>query len=49
MSGLVQRIIDAAYELLDCERITLYLVDSVKQELWMALAKDSEVGLTPFP
>ena len=27
---------------MNCERVTLYLVDSVKQELWMALAADSE-------
>lgn len=37
---LVQRIVDAAYVLLDCERVTLYLVDSVKQELWMAVTHD---------
>ena len=42
VSELVQKIVDATYALLDCERVTLYLVDSVKQELWMAVAKDSE-------
>ena len=28
---VVQKVIDAAYVLMNCERVTLYLVDSVKQ------------------
>ncbi|RYG42272.1 GAF domain-containing protein, partial [archaeon] len=42
VSTLVQKIVDTAYTLLDCERVTLYLVDNVKQELWLALSKDVE-------
>lgn len=42
MSVLVDQIVQAAYTLLDCERVTLFLVDAVKQELWIALAKDSD-------
>ena len=42
MQALVLKIVDAAYTLLDCERVTLYLVDSLKRELWMAVAKDAQ-------
>jgi GAF domain-containing protein len=49
ISILVQKIIDAAYALLDCERVTLYLVDSVKQELWMAVTKDADAEGARIP
>lgn len=49
MSALVEQIVGAAYTLLDCERVSLYLVDSVKQELWMAVAKDSDAVGTRIP
>lgn len=39
--AVIKKVVDAAYVLLNCERVTLYLVDSVKQELWMALAADA--------
>lgn len=49
MAALVEQIVGAAYTLLDCERVSLYLVDSVKQELWMAVAKDSDAVGTRIP
>lgn len=49
MSALVGKIVAAAYALLGCERVTLYLVDSVKRELWMALALDDEAVGSRLP
>lgn len=36
---LVDGIIQAAYQLLQADMVTLFLVDPIKQELWMAVSK----------
>lgn len=36
---MVQVIVSAAYEVCASERVSLYLVDSIKQELWTAVSK----------
>ena len=38
---LVEGIIQAAYQLLQADMVTLFLVDPIKQELWMAVSKVS--------
>eukprot|EP00947_MAST-08B_sp_MAST-8B-sp1_P001477 g1477.t1 len=45
---LVQRILDAAYDILSCARISLLLVDNVKHELWVAFSKDMAGERIPF-
>ena len=37
---LVDLVVRSVYELMHCQRVTLYFVDHVKRELWIALAKD---------
>lgn len=36
---LVANIVDATYKLLNTERVTLYLVDSARQELYIAVSQ----------
>lgn len=48
LPSFIHRVIQAAYGLIACERISLYLVDAVKRELWMAVSKVRSVGLGCF-
>eukprot|EP00750_Incisomonas_marina_P018912 INCI3172.1.p1 GENE.INCI3172.1~~INCI3172.1.p1 ORF type:complete len:220 (-),score=49.16 INCI3172.1:71-730(-) len=45
---LVDLVVTSVYELMNCQRVTLYFVDHAKQELWIALAKDA-VGCLVCP
>ena len=49
MPVLIGKIIDAAYALLDCERVSLHLVDSVKGELWLAVTDDADAAGSRIP
>ena len=41
---LVELVVTSVYELMHCQRVTLYFVDHAKKELWIALAKDKVVA-----
>lgn len=43
MRPLVELVVKSVYELMNCQRVTLYFVDHSKKELWIALAKDAAV------
>ena len=46
---LLKNIVDAAYALMHAERVTLYVVDHISQEVWVCVSKDDLAGLTlPF-
>eukprot|EP01138_Halocafeteria_seosinensis_P000408 gb/GECG01000421.1/.p1 GENE.gb/GECG01000421.1/~~gb/GECG01000421.1/.p1 ORF type:complete len:1062 (+),score=145.17 gb/GECG01000421.1/:1-3186(+) len=40
LQDLMHRIVNASYRITDAERVTLYLVDQARQELWLAISKD---------
>lgn len=40
LRDLLQSIVQASYRITDAERVTLYLVDHSRQELWLAISKD---------
>jgi hypothetical protein len=44
LPSFIHRVVQAAYGMISCERISLYLVDAVKRELWMAVSKVSTRG-----
>ena len=43
LESLVDVVVDSVYKLVACECCTLYFVDRVKAELWIAVARDKEV------
>ena len=43
LESLVEVVVDSVYKLVACECCTLYFVDRVKAELWIAVARDKEV------
>src|SRR5688572_16682763 len=43
------RIVDTAKAMLDCERATLYVIDSGKNELWSRVLKESELTEIRLP
>jgi GAF domain-containing protein len=49
VSALVSKIIESTYTILDCERVSLFLVDHVKGELWLALSQDHSAVGTRIP
>ncbi len=45
---LFNAIIKAGYALLRANRVTLFLVDDIKKELWVAISQDVEGTRVPF-
>ena len=43
LESLVDVVVDSVYKLVGCECCTLYFVDRVKAELWIAVARDKEI------
>lgn len=46
LERLIHTIIDAAYQYFLAERVSLFLVDHVRDELWIGVSKDGLEGLT---
>jgi signal transduction histidine kinase len=46
---VLDRIVDTAKAMLDCERATLYVIDHVKNELWSRVLKESELTEIRLP
>jgi GAF domain-containing protein len=46
LEEIIQVTIDAAYQLLLPERVSLFLIDHVKNELWIGVSKDGLEGIT---
>jgi signal transduction histidine kinase len=46
---VLNRIVDTAKTMLDCERATLYVIDNAKNELWSRVLKESELTEIRLP
>ncbi|HJW48526.1 MAG TPA: hypothetical protein VJ726_03825, partial [Candidatus Limnocylindria bacterium] len=46
---VLDRIVDTAKAMLDCERATLYVIDHGKNELWSRVLKESELTEIRLP
>ncbi len=46
---VLNRIVDTAKAMLDCERATLYVIDNAKNELWSRVLKESELTEIRLP